>query len=104
VLSYIGLAMKSGNVFSGTFATEKAIKEGRAYVVIIACDVSDNTRERYEKMCEYYHVPLFFYSTKEELGHAIGKEYRASMAIVDQGLAKAIIQKINQEVTDIWQK
>ena len=49
-------------------------------------------------MCEYYHVPMFYYGTKEELGHAIGKEYRAVLAIVDQGLAKAVIQSINQEV------
>lgn len=104
ILSYIGLAMKSGNLVSGTYATEKAIKEMKAYLIIIADDVSDNTRERYINMCEYFNAPLIFYSSKEELGHAIGKEYRASMAITDQGLAKAIIQNINQEVTDIWQR
>lgn len=96
--------MKSGNVESGTYATEKAVKSKKAYVVIVADDVSDNTRERYTKMCEYYHIPLYFYSNKNELGHAIGKEYRASMAIVDHGLAEAIIKNINREVADIWQK
>ena len=96
--------MKSGNVASGTYATEKAIKEMRAYVVIIADDVSDNTREHYRKMCDYYDVPIYFLSTKEQLGHAIGKEYRASLAIIDQGLANAIIKNINQEVADIWQR
>lgn len=100
VFSYIGLAMKSGNVASGTYATEKAIKEYKAYVVIVADDVSDNTRKRYENMCEYYEVPLYFYGTKDELGHAIGKEYRASLAIVDQGLANAVIKNINQEVVE----
>jgi len=98
VFSYIGLSMKSGNIASGSYATEKAIKEYKAYVVIVASDVSDNTKERYEKMCKYYEVPLYFYGTKEELGHAIGKEYRASLAITDNGLAKAVIQNINQEV------
>ena len=92
--------MKSGNVASGTYAKEKAIKEYKAYVVIIADDVSDNTRKRYINMCEYYEVPLYFYGTKEELGHAIGKEYRASLAIVDQGLANAVIKNINQEVVE----
>ena len=96
--------MKSGNLVSGGFATEKAIKEHKAYVVIIAEDVSDNTRKRFQNMCDYHSAPIFFYGTKDELGHAIGKEYRASMAIVDQGLAKVIIQNINQEVADIWQK
>ncbi len=90
--------MKSGNLVSGEFSTEKAVKAGKACVVILASDVSDNTRKKFSNMCEFYETPIFFYSTKDELGHAIGKEYRASMAIVDQGLAKAVIQNINQEV------
>ena len=98
MFSYIGLAMKSGNLVSGGFATEKAIKDYKAKVVIAADDLSENSRKNYDQMCEYYHVPMFYYGTKEELGHAIGKEYRAVLAIVDQGLAKAVIQSINQEV------
>ena len=90
--------MKSGNLVSGSFSTEKAIKECKAKVVIIAADVAENSRKKYENMCEFYHVPVYFYGTKDELGHAIGKEYRASIAIIDQGLAKAVIQSINQEV------
>ena len=98
MFSYIGLAMKSGNLVRGGFATEKAIKDYKAKVVIAADDLSENSRKKYDQMCEYYHVPMFYYGTKEELGHAIGKEYRAVLAIVDQGLAKAVIQSINQEV------
>lgn len=90
--------MKSGNLVSGGFATEKAIKDYKAKVVIAADDLSENSRKKYDQMCEYYHVPMFYYGTKEELGHAIGKEYRAVLAIVDQELAKAVIQSINQEV------
>lgn len=90
--------MKSGNLVSGGFATEKAVKDYKAKVVIAADDLSENSRKKYDQMCEYYHVPMFYYGTKEELGHAIGKEYRAVLAIVDQGLAKAVIQSINQEV------
>ena len=90
--------MKSGNVASGSYATEKAVKERKAYVVIAAEDVSENTRERYTKMCEYNKVPIYFYGTKDELGHAIGKEYRATMAVTDKGLAEVIIKNINGEV------
>ena len=32
--------------------------------------------------------------TKEELGHAIGKEFRASLAILDEGFSKAVMKKI----------
>ena len=98
VLSLIGLAIKSGNIASGSFATEKAVKDGKARIVIAAGDVSDNTRERYINMCSARNVPIYFYGTKDELGHAIGKEFRAAMAVTDKGLADLITENINGEV------
>ena len=39
-LSMIGLAQKAGKVASGEFSTEKAVKEHKAYMVIVADDSS----------------------------------------------------------------
>ena len=41
-------------------------------------------------MCEFYKVPIYFYGDKDTLGHAMGKEFRASLAILDEGFAKGI--------------
>lgn len=90
--------MKSGNIASGSFATEKAVKDGKAHIVIVADDVSDNTREKYTKMCGYRKIPVYFYGTKDDLGHAIGKDYRAMMAVTEKGLADLITKNINGEV------
>jgi ribosomal protein L7Ae-like RNA K-turn-binding protein len=46
-------------------------------------------------MCEYYEVPLYFYADKESLGQCCGKEFRASVAIVDENLAKAVADKLS---------
>ena len=43
-LGTLGLAMKSGNVVSGEFLTEQAIRAGTARLVIVAEDASDNTK------------------------------------------------------------
>lgn len=86
----IGIAMKAGKVASGEFATEKAVKTGKAYMVIVASDSSDNTKKNFSDMCSYYNVPIYFFSDKEELGHAIGKQFRASLAILDEGLKNTI--------------
>ncbi len=86
----IGMAMKAGKVVSGEFATEKAVKTGKAYMVIVASDSSDNTKKNFSDMCSYYNVPIYFFSDKEELGHAIGKQFRASLAILDEGLKNTI--------------
>ena len=45
-------------------------------------------------MCEFYKVPAYFYGTKEGLGHFMGKEFRASMAVTDEGLAKAVEKQL----------
>lgn len=90
VLSMLGLAARSRNVVSGGFATEEAVKSGKAYLVIIAKDASDNTRKKYSNMCEFYEVPCAYYSVKEILGHAIGKEERSCLAVTDQGFADSI--------------
>ena len=62
ILNMIGLAQKAGKVASGEFSTEKAVKEHKAYMVIVADDSSDNTKKNFRNMCEYYKVPVYFFS------------------------------------------
>ena len=90
VLNRIGLATKAGKTASGEFSTEKAVKTGKASLVIVSEEASDNTKKMFSNMCTYYKVPLYMLGEKEELGHAMGKEMRASLAILDEGLAKAV--------------
>lgn len=90
VLSMIGLAQKAGKTASGEFSTEKSVKTGCAALVIVSTESSDNTKKKFRNMCEYYKVPFYLYGTKAELGAAIGKEFRASLAITDTGLANAV--------------
>lgn len=94
ILSYIGLAMKSGNVVSGEFSTEKAVKTKKARLVIISEDASENTRKKFVNMCTYHKVPCYIYGVKEELGHAMGKEFRVTLALLDKGLAAAIEKQL----------
>ena len=97
VLSMLGLCARARKVASGEFQTEKAIKEGKARLVIVAEDASENTKKLFHNKSEFYEVPCFVYGTKESLGHAIGNEMRASLAVMDEGFATEI-QKRLQEV------
>ena len=90
VLSMIGLATKAGKTVSGEFMSEREIKSGRAVLVVVAGDSSDNTKKKFRDMCEFYKVPIYFYGDKDTLGHAMGKEFRASLAILDEGFAKGM--------------
>lgn len=90
VLSLISLATKAGKIASGEFSTEKEVKAGRAAAVIVAKDASDNTKKKFKNMCDFYRVPIYFYADKDTLGHAMGKEFRASLAVLDAGFAKGM--------------
>ncbi len=96
IYSLLGLAKKAGRVVSGEFATDKSIKEGTAFLVLVSEDASDNTKKKFSNTCEFYGVPRYFFGTKDELGHAIGKEMRSSLAITDEGFAKSLIKHLEQ--------
>ena len=87
VLSLIGLATKAGKCASGEFMTENETKSGKAALVIVAEDASDNTKKKFRDMCKFYEVPIYFYGDKDTLGHA-------SLAILDEGFAKGIRKQL----------
>lgn len=96
ILSGLSMAQKAGQIVSGEFSTEKAVREGRALLVIVAGDASDNTKIKMKNMTEYYEVPLYVYSDKENLGRCIGKEYRSMAAVTDSGFADSIEKKLKK--------
>ena len=98
VLSLIGLATKAGKTVSGEFSTEKAVKSGQAAVVVVSEEASDNTKKKFQNMCTYYKVPVYFYGTKTQLGAAMGKEFRASLAVVDSGLGAALEKQLSNGI------
>ena len=100
-LSLISLATKAGKTASGEFCTEKEVKSGMAELVIVATDASDNTKKKFQNMCDFYEVPIYFYGDKDTLGHAMGKEFRASLAVTDPGFAKGIAKHIEAEQNTI---
>ena len=60
----------------------------------MAGDASENTKKKFRDMCEFYEVPIYFYKDKDTLGHAMGKQFRASLAILDEGFAKGILKEL----------
>ena len=96
----LGIAAKAGKVASGEFLTERAVKAGKAYLVMVAKDASDNTKKMFRNMCDYYDTEMVVYGDKETLGYAIGRKSRASLAVTDEGLASAVRGKLAQITTE----
>lgn len=96
ILSLLGIAMKGRNLVSGEFQTLDAIRNGSAMLVIVAEDASGNTRKLFTDKCSFYKVPFVIYGTKEELGRAIGKDFRSSLGVCDAGLADVISRQLKE--------
>ena len=96
-LSLVSLATKAGKTASGEFCTEKEVKTGMAELVIVAEDASANTKKKFKNMCDFYEVPIYFYGDKDTLGHAMGKEFWATLAVTDAEFAKGIKKHLETE-------
>ncbi len=83
----MGFCQKAGRCQSGDFSAEKALKAGKAKLVLLERSASDNTKDKYESLCRVRGVPLLLV---EEVGRAIGKPGRLVMAVTDGNFAKMI--------------
>ncbi len=93
-LRTLGLASRAGKVTSGEMMAEKAIRGGKAYLLLLAEDASEATKKRFTDHASYYKVPYLFVSDKETLGRAIGKDYRAMAVVEDEKLAALIKEQL----------
>ena len=93
ILSLAGLSAKAGKALSGEFQCEEAVRSRKAHLVLIASDSSGNTRKKFVDKCAFYHIPcMILEADKAKLGHAVGKEERACVALMDKGLADSALE------------
>ena len=97
VFSLLGLAMQARRLVSGEYQTVEAVKKREAKLVFVAEDASDNTKKLFHDKCTIYRVPFWEFGKKEDLGRAIGKDLRSSLAVCDEGLATAIKKQLEAE-------
>lgn len=95
-LSALGMAMRAGKVVTGDEIVLKAIRTGKAKLVIIAGDASDNTKKKFNDKCHSYEVNLFITHDRASLGRAIGKLDRVVLAVTDVQFSKLIAGHLSQ--------
>ena len=92
----IGLAQKAGKVKAGEYLSMKALKEGKAFLFIIASDTSEKATERLQSACRVFDCQSVVYGNKEELGHAIGAKDKSVICLTDPGFSKALLKILEQ--------
>ncbi|HEY4550947.1 MAG TPA: YlxQ family RNA-binding protein [Bacillus sp. (in: firmicutes)] len=89
--SLLGLANRARKIISGEELSLKEIRRGKAKLVLLSKDASTNTVKKITDKCKSYDVPYRMIENREVLGHAIGKDARVVVAILDGGFAKKLL-------------
>lgn len=88
--SLIGLARRAGKLVIGDESCMKAIRSGKAFLVLLASDASEGTVKRYADKCTFYKTELRIPGNRIELGNAIGRAEQVAIAVIDRGFADGI--------------
>jgi len=89
--TFLALARKAGRLALGSTAAEVALKRRKAKLVIIACDASENTRERFAHLAEAQGVPFILHGRRTQMGHLLGRGELSVVAILDKKFAEPIL-------------
>jgi ribosomal protein L7Ae-like RNA K-turn-binding protein len=90
IINLLGLAQRAGKLVSGDFAVQKAIQTGQVKLLLIAADAAEKTKQHYLALAKEQQLSLYLLLTRETLGHCIGKDFRAIVAVLDDGFSQAI--------------
>lgn len=92
IAGYIGIAQKAGKVAAGDAAVLAAIGSNKVFLVIIANDAALTVQQGIENAAGMRNVPIIYWRDKIDLGLIVGKSRRGAIAVLDQGLAAAILK------------
>jgi ribosomal protein L7Ae-like RNA K-turn-binding protein len=96
-IQLLGLASRARKIATGEDLVLTEVKSKRAKIVFLANDASANTEKKMTDKCTYYGIQVFRNFDRETLGKAIGKETRVSLAVLDAGFAKKMIQILQED-------
>ncbi len=94
VYSFLGIARKGGNVSIGFDATKIDIEKNKSFLVVIALDASEKTKENIKFICHKYNCKYIDFGEKEILGKSLGKKVVSVLSISDKNIASYLINNV----------
>lgn len=96
ILQMLGMATRARMIITGEELVIREVRTGKAHLVILSDDASANTVKKITDKCTFFNVEKHVFGSREELGHAIGKESRVVLAITDAGFAGKLSELLNE--------
>lgn len=98
LLSLLGLCRRAGKLVIGNDPVKESIETGKAFLVLVASDISHNTEKKIRMAVETSNTVkyLTIKRTKEEVSFSLGKTC-AVLAVIDKGFADKLCELIETE-------
>ncbi len=93
----LGLATRMRGVVFGEVAVRDSIKSGKAEIVIVSEDASDNTKKRFKNSCGFYGKKLIIHGDRFLLGKYTGRAFSVVVAVTDKNIAQSIKDMFRDE-------
>ena len=95
--NYLGIMRKAGKLAIGEVDSGAAIRSGKAVLLCLALDASDNARRRAEGFVYQRNTPLIRLPyEKETIAHLVGKPGCSMISLLDLGFASAFVSALAQ--------
>lgn len=98
ITNLLSMAQRARLIVSGAFAVEQALKKKQAVFLLIATDAAAETKKNYILLADKYKVPYAVRLDRETLGTCLGKEFRATAALIDKGFALKLRQLMEESL------
>lgn len=90
IFALLHFAQKARTLVIGKTAVQLLLKKKRVALTIVALDASEKLRQQIETDCRRINVPIYIFSTKEQLGDLCGRKTVATLAVTDKNLAAGL--------------
>ena len=102
MLRFLGLMRRAGKLSVGEEGTGQAARAGKAKLILLAADASENARDRAAGFARRAQVPLVcLRAEKAQLADALHVAGGAMAAVCDEGFAHARIEKYADDLDRI---
>jgi ribosomal protein L7Ae-like RNA K-turn-binding protein len=94
VLNLLGLAARARTLAAGTGAVRDAVRNGKVHRVILASDTAAGQRHKLIPLLDARQVPYHIVLSREELGHALGRNPVSAVGLLDPNLAQRVAELV----------
>lgn len=102
-LNYIGIMRKAGACAAGENDSGIACRSGKAKILLLASDASENAVSRAQGFVYGRGIPLGTLPyDKTELGNILGRGVTSMFAVTDLGLADALMKALSADGTETY--